>query len=43
MVEMKEFKSVAHTIVEELVKKSRLGPTDMSKSVLETAAGIRMW
>ena len=43
MVEMKEFKSVANTIVEDLVKKGKLGATDLSKSVLETAAGIRMW
>jgi hypothetical protein len=43
MVEMREFKNVAATIIQELVTKGLLGPTDLTKAVLETAAGIRMW
>lgn len=43
MVEMREFKSVAETIITDLVNKGRIGATDITKAVLETAAGVRMW
>lgn len=43
MVEMREFKSVAENILLELANKGRVGPTDITKAVLETAAGVRMW
>ena len=43
MVEMREFKATAETIINELVSKNRIGPTDITKAVLETAAGVRMW
>jgi hypothetical protein len=43
MVEMREFKSVAENILTELANKGRVGPTDITKAVLETAAGVRMW
>ena len=43
MVEMREFKSVAENIINELAAKGRIGSTDITKSVLETAAGVRMW
>jgi len=43
MIEMREFKSVAENIIVELVAKGRIGPTEITKAVLETAAGVRMW
>ena len=43
MVEMKEFKSVALEIVSELVSQGRLGPGIVTKAVLETASGVKMW
>jgi hypothetical protein len=43
MVEMKEFKSVAEIVINELAAKGRIGQTDITKAVLETAAGVRMW
>lgn len=43
MVEMRDFKTVALKIVDDLVSKGRLGPTDLTKGVMETAAGVRMW
>ena len=43
MVEMREFKNVADIIITELVTKGRIGPTDITKAVLETSAGVRMW
>jgi hypothetical protein len=43
MVEIREFKAVADNIIAELVAKGRIGPTDITKAVLETAAGVRMW
>ena len=43
MVEMREFKNVADQIITELVSKGRLGPTDITKAVIETSAGVRMW
>jgi hypothetical protein len=42
-VEMREFKVVAGKVCDDLVKKGRLQPTDLTKGVMETAAGIRMW
>ncbi len=43
MVEMRDFKVVALKIVDDLVSKGRLGPTDLTKGVIETASGVRMW
>ena len=43
MVEMRDFKHVASKIIDELVQKQKLGATDLTKGVMETAAGIRMW
>ena len=43
MVEMRDFKIVAAKVVDELCAKGKLGPTDLTKGVMETAAGIRMW
>ena len=43
MVEMREFKNVAEKITQELVSKGKLGPTDLTRATLETAAGVRMW
>lgn len=43
MVEMREFKIVAAKITDDLISKCKLGPTDLTKGVMETAAGIRMW
>ena len=43
MVEMRDFKIVAAKVVDELCTKGKLGPTDLTKGVMETAAGIRMW
>ena len=43
MVEMREFKNVADLIINELVHKGKLGPTDITKAVIETSAGVRMW
>ena len=43
MVEMREFKNVAEKITQELVNKGKLGPTDLTRATLETAAGVRMW
>lgn len=43
MVEMREFKVVAGKVCDELIKKQKLQPTDLTKGVMETAAGIRMW
>jgi len=43
MVEMKEFKQVAFQIITDLVKQGKLAPTDMTKPVIETACGVRMW
>ena len=40
---MREFKIVAENVIQDLVTKNRLGPTDLTKGVMETAAGIRMW
>ncbi len=43
MVEMREFKLVAAKIIDDLVSKGKIGPTDLTKGVMETAAGVRMW
>ena len=43
MVEMREFKQVAGKITDDLVQKGRLGPTDLTRGVMETASGVRMW
>jgi hypothetical protein len=43
LVEMREFKVVAGKICDELIAKARIGPTDLTKGVMETAAGVRMW
>lgn len=40
---MREFKIVAAKIIDDLVTKSKIGPTDLTKGVMETAAGVRMW
>lgn len=43
MVEMREFKIVAAKVIDDLVSKGKLTPTDLTKGVMETAAGVRMW
>lgn len=43
MVEMREFKIVAENVVQDLVAKGKLQSTDLTKGVMETSAGIRMW
>lgn len=43
MVEMREFKQVAGKVVDTLVAQGRLQPQDLSKGVMETAQGVRMW
>ena len=43
LVEMREFKVIAGKICDELNAKARIGPTDLTKGVMETAAGVRMW
>mmetsp|Transcript_18369 Transcript_18369/g.17482 ORF Transcript_18369/g.17482 Transcript_18369/m.17482 type:complete len:102 (-) Transcript_18369:65-370(-) len=43
MVELKEFKSLALQIQQELVLSGVLPYTLVSKSILETAAGVRLW
>ena len=43
MVEMRDFKIVALKVVDDLVAKGKLGPTDLTKGVIETASGVRMW
>lgn len=43
MVEMREFKVAAENVVQDLVAKQKLQSTDLTKGVMETAAGIRMW
>jgi hypothetical protein len=43
MVEMREFKQVASKVCDDLVAKQRIGPTDLTKGVMETASGVRMW
>jgi hypothetical protein len=43
MVEMREFKIVASKVSDDLTQKGKLGPTDLTKGVMETAAGVRMW
>jgi hypothetical protein len=43
MVEMREFKVAAESVAQDLVAKAKLQPTDLTKGVMETAAGIRMW
>lgn len=43
MVEMREFKAVAGKVCDDLIKKQKLQATDLTKGVMETAAGIRMW
>ena len=43
MVEMREFKNVTEKITLDLVNRGKLGPTDLTRATLETAAGFRMW
>jgi hypothetical protein len=43
MVEMRDFKQVAAKVIDDLIHKNKLGATDLTKGVMETAAGIRMW
>ncbi|CDW82395.1 UNKNOWN [Stylonychia lemnae] len=43
MVELKEFKSVALQICQDLIKKGKLQSNIITKSVLESATGVRMW
>ena len=43
MVEMKEFKSIVLTITDELIQKNKFAKDIITKSILETASGVRMW
>jgi hypothetical protein len=44
MVELKEFKSIALQISENLAREGRLqGNASLTKAVLETASGVKMW
>ena len=43
MVEMKEFKSIVLTIIDELVEKNKFAKHIITKSILETASGIKIW
>eukprot|EP00347_Sterkiella_histriomuscorum_P009030 403342797 len=43
MVELKEFKSIALEICQELILKGHLQPNIITKSVLETASGVKLW
>lgn len=43
MVEMKEFKSIALQTSEDLYLKHKLPKDILTKSILETASGVRMW
>jgi hypothetical protein len=43
MVEIKEFKSIALSVCQDLSAKGALQPGILTKAVLETASGVRMW
>ena len=43
LVELREFKIIASKICDDLCAKGRIGATDLTKGVMETAAGVRMW
>jgi|LakMenE01Jun11ns_1017448.scaffolds.fasta_scaffold9724627_2 hypothetical protein len=43
LVEMREFKVIAAKICDELAAKNRIGPTDLTKGVMEVSSGVRMW
>ena len=43
MVEMKEFKQIALNICLELIKQGRFQSGIITKAVLESASGVRMW
>jgi hypothetical protein len=43
MVEMKEYRKVADHVIADLVKRNKIGENDLSKGVMDTGSGIRVW